>query len=285
MIMAALANMAGPFMFGVAVAHTIGSEIVRIQSISVILAALGAAIVWNIFTWYYGIPCSSSHGLVGGLVGSVLVGYGPSYLLLKGILKVVLFLFLSPIIGFVAGVVLMKVIIFLVRGASPKINWFFKRSQILTSIALSLSHGTNDAQKTMGIITASLVALKFQDHFAVPIWVIASCAVAIGLGTVFGGWRIIRTMGGGIYRIRPVHGFASQATSSAVILISALLGGPVSTTQVVSTAIMGVGAAERVSKVRWGVAKNILATWVITIPASAMIAAVFYLIIRHFLGG
>lgn len=287
MIMAAFANMAGPFMFGVAVANTIGKGIVNPESItiSVILAALGAAIFWNLLTWYYGIPCSSSHGLVGGLVGSVLIGYGPAFIRLDGILKVVLFLFLSPIAGFVMGIIFMKIIIGLIRGASPKINWFFKRSQILTSIALSLSHGTNDAQKTMGIITASLVILKFQSHFAVPIWVVAACAGAIGLGTAFGGRRIIKTMGGGIYRIRPVHGFVSQATSAGIILSSALLGGPVSTTQVVSSAIMGAGAAERISKVRWGLAMNILATWVITIPVSAIIAAILYLILHHFLGG
>ena len=200
-------------------------------------------------------------------------------------MKVIIFLFVSPIIGLIAGFIFMKTVLFLAKGFSPKINWFFKRSQIATSLALALSHGTNDAQKTMGIITMSLMILNFQKDFTVPIWAVAACALSIGLGTASGGWRIIKTMGGGIYRIRPVHGFASQGASAVVILSAALLGGPVSTTQVVSTAIMGVGAAERVSKVRWGVAEDILATWVITIPASAMVAALFYLIIRHFLGG
>ena len=214
LIMAALAELAGPFLFGVAVAHTIGKGIVDPGSstISVIMAALGSAIFWNVFTWYFGIPCSSSHGLIGGLVGAVVVSAGPSFINMgwTGMAKVIFFLFASPLIGLVAGFIFMKLIVALSRGASPKINWFFKRSQIITSIGLALSHGANDAQKTMGIITMCLIILNFQTEFTVPIWVIASCALAIGIGTACGGWRIIKTMGCGIYRIRPIHGFASQ---------------------------------------------------------------------------
>jgi len=286
LMMAAMAEIAGPFLFGVAVAETIGKGIVSPDTITitVIFAALGAAIIWNLVTWYFGIPSSSSHALIGGIVGSVIAGYGPLYIQPAGLLKVVTALLASPLIGLLAGYLLMKVILFLARGLSPKINWLFKRGQLLTSIALALSHGTNDAQKTMGIVTMGLVILKFQEQFIVPTWVIGLCALAIGLGTAFGGWRIIKTMGGGMYRIRPVHGFAAQATGAGVILSAALLGGPVSTTQVMSSAIMGVGAAERISKVRWGVAQNILATWLITIPTTAVLAAILYLIIHRLLG-
>jgi PiT family inorganic phosphate transporter len=271
----AVAHFLGPFIFGVAVAKTIGHDIVTPGTITVevILAALLSATLWNILTWYFGIPSSSSHALIGGIVGAVTVGAGLKAIQLSGLEKVLIALFTSPIIGLLLGYLFTKLVFFLARGASPRINWFFKRSQIITAIALGLSHGTNDAQKTMGVITLSLVTTGYLTQFQVPTWVIAISAGAIALGTALGGWRLIRTLGGKFYKIRPVHGFSTQVTSAAVILVASLVGGPVSTTQVVSSAIMGAGSAERLSKVRWGVAGNIAVAWLVTIPATALVAA------------
>ncbi|MCJ7626021.1 MAG: inorganic phosphate transporter [Anaerolineaceae bacterium] len=274
----AIAHFLGPFIFGVAVAKTIGHDIVNTDAITVeiILAALIGAIVWNVLTWFLGIPSSSSHALIGGIIGAVVVGAGWEAITLSGLEKVLIALFISPIIGFVFGYIFTKLTFFFARGATPRINWFFKRSQIITAIALAFSHGTNDAQKTMGVITLGLVTTGYLTTFEVPTWVIAVSAGAIALGTAFGGWRLIKTLGGKFYKIRPVHGFSTQVTSAFVILTASLVGGPVSTTQVVSSAIMGVGASERLSKVRWGVAGEIGIAWLLTIPASALMAAGFY---------
>jgi len=279
LILAALAEAAGPFLFGVAVATTIGHEIVATEAItsSVILAGLLGAIAWNVITWILGIPSSSSHALIGGLVGAVAMGHGFSAVMLPGIRKVIIALLVSPILGLVVGYVLMKAIVWLSRAATPHANAVFKGAQILTSLGLALSHGTNDAQKSMGIIAMALVSGGFIQTFHVPIWVIALCAGSIALGTFTGAWRIIRTLGAKFYRIRPIHGFAAQSASALVILGAALLGGPVSTTQVVSSSIIGVGSAERISKVRWGVAQDILLAWVLTIPASMAISALLYI--------
>jgi PiT family inorganic phosphate transporter len=190
-------------------------------------------------------------------------------------------LFISPILGFLIGYLFTKVIFFLARGANPKINWFFRRTQIITGIALAFSHGTNDAQKTMGVITLALLITGYLKAFTVPFWVIVICAGAIAMGTALGGWRLIKTLGGKFYKIRPVHGFAVQMTSAFVILGASLVGGPVSTTQVVSSAIMGVGSAERVSKVRWGVGGEIVLAWIVTIPATALVAAGTYWLILN----
>jgi PiT family inorganic phosphate transporter len=281
----ALAEFSGPFIFGVAVAKTIGHDIVIPGTITaeVILAALLSATLWNILTWYFGIPSSSSHALIGGIIGAVGIGAGLRAIQLSGLEKVLIALFASPIIGLVIGYLFTKLVFFLARGASPRINWVFKRSQIITAIALGLSHGTNDAQKTMGVITLGLVTTGYLTEFQVPTWVIALSAGAIALGTALGGWRLIRTLGGKFYKIRPVHGFSTQVTSAAVILGASLVGGPVSTTQVVSSAIMGVGSAERLSKVRWGVAGNIAVAWVVTIPATALVAAGLYLLGTRFM--
>lgn len=282
LLITALANFAGPFIFGVAVANTIGHEIVSSDTInmSVLIAALISAVVWNILTWILGIPSSSSHALIGGIIGSVVVGAGFNALIMSGIIKVILALIISPIVGFVAGLIIANIITVLAWRATPRINTTFKRMQIVTSIGLALSHGTNDAQKTMGIITLGLVISKAIPSFHVPFWVIAACAGAIAIGTSLGGWQLIKTLGSKFYKIRPVHGFASQVASAAVILTSSLLGGPVSTTQVVSTAIMGVGAADRMSKVRWKVAGEIGLAWLVTIPATALLAAGIYWLIQ-----
>ncbi len=283
--MNAVANFAGPFLFGVAVATTIGHEVIAEEAATLptVLAALMGAIVWNVITWLLGIPSSSSHALVGGLIGAAAVSYGFDAILLPGLTKVALTLFISPIVGLVSGYLLMKITLFLARGASPSINTFFKRAQVVTATTLALSHGTNDAQKTMGIITMGLLAQGALTHFHVPNWVIAACAGAMALGTALGGWRIIHTLGGKFYKIRPVHSFTSQIASAGVILGAALIGGPVSTTHVVSTAILGVGSAERMSKVRWGVVGQIVVAWLLTIPASAIMAGLAYLVLERIL--
>jgi inorganic phosphate transporter, PiT family len=279
----AVANFCGPFIFGVAVANTIGNDVVTSVDINmvVILAALASAILWDLFTLYLGFPSSSSHALIGGIIGAVVMDAGWGAIKWNGLGKVLIALFASPIIGFIIGWMLLKIIMLLCAGASPRINGFFKRSQIVTGVALALSHGTNDAQKTMGIITLALVTGGFLKVFAVPTWVILLCASMIALGTAIGGWRLIRTLGGKMYKIRPVDGFVSQVASTVVILSASLLGGPVSTTQVVSSSIMGVGAAGRANKVRWGVAGDLATAWLLTIPASALVGAGLYWVLSH----
>src|SRR4030067_2917933 len=283
--MTALANFAGPFIFGVAVAETIGHEIVSAESIStqVLLAALTSAIVWNLLTWYLGFPSSSSHALIGGFIGAVVIAAGWQALQMPGLEKILIALFASPIIGYLVGYISLKLVVLLSWNASPRINSWFKRGQVFTAIALALSHGTNDAQKTMGIITLALVTGGLLDVFAVPLWVIVACAAMVELGSAVGCWKLIRTLGGKFFRIKPIDGFASQFASALVILSASLVGGPVSTTQVVSSSIMGVGAAERMNKVRWGVAQEIGLAWLLTIPATALVAAVFYWVFSTFI--
>jgi PiT family inorganic phosphate transporter len=233
---------------------------------------------WNILTWRLGIPSSSSHTLIGGIVGAAVVAHGIGAILVDGLLKVLIALFISPPLGLLAGYVTMKLLLFIGDNLafSPKVNTLFRRGQWVTAIWLALSHGTNDAQKTMGIITMTLVASGALTKFAVPLWVIGLSATAIAAGTIFGGWSLIRTLGGGFYKIRPIHSFSTQIASATVILTAALLGGPVSTTQVVGSAIMGVGTAERISKVRWGLTERIVSAWLLTIPISAIIGGLIY---------
>lgn len=281
----ALAEFSGPLIFGVAVAQTIGEEIVSAEAINtqVLLAVLAGAILWNILTWYLGFPSSSSHALIGGFIGAVGMGAGLQAIMLPGLAKILMALFLSPVIGLIIGYAALKIIYLLCWNATPRINGVFKKGQIITGLALALSHGANDTQKSMGIITLALVTGGYLTEFAVSTWVILACAGVFALGTSIGGWRLIRTLGAKFFKIRPVDGFASQLASAAVILGASLVGGPVSTTQVVSSAIMGVGAGERVSKVRWGVVKEIAAAWLLTIPATALVSAgIYWAIIRIF---
>jgi PiT family inorganic phosphate transporter len=277
----AIAEFCGPLIFGVAVAETIGHEVVASEAINetVILAALLSAILWNLLTWYLGFPSSSSHALIGGLVGAVLMGAGWSVILLPGLLKILITLLTSPIIGLIFGYLILRLLFILSWNATPRANTIFKRSQLLTALALALSHGANDAQKTMGIITLALLTGGILTSYTIPFWVIVACAAMISLGTAVGGWRLIRTLGGKFFRIRPIDGFASQLASTIVILGASLIGGPVSTTQVVSSSIMGAGAAERMNKVRWGVAQEIAMAWLLTIPVTALIAAGLYWIL------
>jgi PiT family inorganic phosphate transporter len=281
--MTALAEFLGPFIFGVAVAKTIGHEIVAAEAISVVVlvAALSSAILWDLLTWYLGFPSSSSHALIGGFIGAVVMGAGWQAIQFRGLEKILFALFASPLIGYLVGFVMLRLIMLLCWNATPKVNFLFKRGQIITALALALSHGANDAQKTMGLITLALVAGGYLERFEVPIWVIGICAGMIAFGTALGGWKLIRTLGGKFYKIRPLDGFTAQFTSAIVILGASMIGGPVSTTQVVSSAIMGVGAAERINKVRWGVAKEIATAWALTIPATALVAAGIYWCISH----
>jgi inorganic phosphate transporter, PiT family len=282
LMMAALANFAGPFIFGVAVANTIGHDIAVSEfiTIQVLIAALISACVWNLVTWFFGIPASSSHALIGGLIGAVLIGGGVQAIISKGIIKVFVALFMSPLIGLFFGWLVMKIIYLFLKNASPKADYFFKLGQIPTAIAMALSHGANDAQKTMGVITLGLVTTGYQQEFFVPTWVIIISATAICLGTFGGGWRLIKTLGAKFYKIKPIHSFASQFASAIVIITASIFGGPVSTTQVVSMSIMGAGAGERISKVRWLVLKNIFMSWVLTIPVTAFLSIPIYLLIR-----
>lgn len=311
----ALAEFAGPFLFGVAVATTIGHDVIvweafdtallqsagmTPQSLALVLivSALLAAVSWDVLTWYLGIPSSSSHALVGGLIGAALAAnatlhqFGHSMdtqdlyeiarvLRLQGLGKVIMALVLSPPLGFLTGYFLLKAIKFVFRGATPGVNRFFRKSQVVTGICLALSHGTNDSQKTMGVISMALLSFGLQRDFYVPLWVMAMCAGTIAIGAALGGWRIIRTLGGKIFRIRPVHGFDIQVSSAAVILGASLTGGPVSTTHVISSAVMGAGSAERFSKVRWGVGRQLLLAWFITIPSTAILAGILNGVLMH----
>lgn len=280
LILAALSHLAGPFLFGVAVATTIGHELLVENSLTlqVLLAALVSAIVWNLGTWYIGIPSSSSHALLGGLLGSAVLESGSFQIIqASGLIKIIAALLISPIVGLVIGYIVMRVTLFSLRKATPKVNDWLRRIQVVTLITLGLSHGTNDAQKTMGIIALGLLLTGQIEQFGIPLWVVGLSALAIAIGTSFGGWRLIRTLGGKIYRIRPIHGFTSQVAGTSVILGAALLGGPVSTTQVMSSAIMGVGAAERINKVRWTVLVDMITAWLLTMPLTALFAALIYL--------
>ncbi len=279
----ALAEFSGPFIFGVAVANTIGNEIADASAINitVLLAAISAAILWNLLTWYLGMPSSSSHALIGGFIGAVLIGAGWDKIMLAGLEKVLIALFVSPLIGFAFGFIINRLITFLFANATPRVGWLFKRGQIVTAVALALSHGANDAPKNMGIITLALVTGGVLPEFAVPLWVIFASSGMIALGTALGGWRLIRTLGAKFFKIRPLDGFNAQLASAVVILGSSILGGPVSTTQVVSTSIMGVGAAHRFSKVRWGVAVDIAVAWLLTIPVSGLLAAGIYWVLSR----
>jgi len=285
LFLAAISVFVGPFLLGVAVAETIGRELAAPQQITlpVTIAALLSAIVWKIITGYLGLPASSSHSLVGGLVGGIMARSGVTVLQTAGLLKVGMALSLSPVLGLLAGYGIMQITLYLARGATPRLNDYFKRGQLVTAVTLALSHGANNSQKTMGLLALGLVALRPDLEFSVPFWVKLASAAAIALGTLFGGRRIIKTLGGRFYKIRPIHGFTSQLTAAAVIGGAAILGGPVSTTQTVSSSIIGVGSAERLNKVRWGIFYNIGVAWLLTFPVTIALGALFYYAINFIL--
>jgi len=281
-LMAGVLNFVGA-VSGTAVAKTIGKGIVDANAINqyVIIAALVGAIIWNLITWYFGLPSSSSHALIGGLIGATIAGSGVKALLVKGILeKVLLPLVLSPIIGFSIGFIIMTSFFWIFDKSAPfPLNMKFRKLQVLSAAMASFSHGSNDAQKSMGIITLALFSAGYLQSFEIPLWVKIACALAMGLGTYTGGWRIIKTMGSKIFRIEPVNGFAADLASSITIYGSSLLGMPVSTTHVVASSILGVGSAKRFSGVNWEVGKTIVTAWFLTIPAAGIMAALFYQVI------
>lgn len=279
---AALLNFVGA-LHGTAVASTIGKGVIVPEAVTqiVVLSALSGAIFWNLFTWYFGIPSSSSHALVGGIVGAGYASAGAAAIQKTGLEKIVITLVLSPLVGMLVAFLLMILVLWLCRKSRPsKISRRFKRLQLLSAGFMAYSHGSNDAQKTMGIITMSLVAygavVANGHEFPVPLWVMISSALAMGLGTAAGGVRIIKTLGTKIIDLKPIHGFVAETTAAMTILGASYMGQPVSTTHVISGAILGVGSSQRVSAVRWGVTVRILWAWILTIPISALTAALAY---------
>jgi len=283
--MAAVANFVGPFVFGTAIAATVGKGIIQpeFSTFEVIIAGLIGAIVWDLLTWYFGLPSSSSHALIGGLIGSALVAGGIQALVFGGIEKVLTFIAVSPMLGFIVALSFAIVIMYFLRKYRPhKINKVFGKLQIVSSVFFSLTHGANDGQKTMGIITALLIAGGLLDakSFVVPTWVILVSAAAMALGTFLGGWRIVKTMAFRITELKPFQGFCAETGGGAILTTMAWLGIPVSTTHAISGAIMGVGSTRRLSAVRWGIGKRIVYAWLITIPASAAVSAIILAIIK-----
>ena len=285
-VIAALGNFIGAFLFPVAVATTVGKGIVDPNAVSevVILAGLVGAVIWDLFTWLLGMPTSSSHALIGGLIGASLVAAGPSVVEWRGVLTTAEFIIIAPFLGMIGAMFFTIIVFFAVRNSRPgQVNSHFRKLQLLSSTFYAVSHGTNDAQKTMGVIAAVLVSTGYIDHFYIPIWVILSAHAAIASGTYFGGWRIVKTLGTKIKRLRPVDGFCAETGGGIVLLFTALSGIPVSTTHVISGAIIGVGSVKNFSSVRWVVARRIFWAWILTIPASAIIASIVFFIFRLFM--
>jgi len=284
--MASITNFIGPFIFGTAVAATVGKGIIQPEfaTTEVILAGLIGAIVWNLITWYFGLPSSSSHALIGGLIGSALISGGIQAIVFEGLEKTIVFMVASPALGFFMAFILAILLVYFLKRKKPRsINKVFGKLQICSSIFFSLTHGANDGQKTMGVITALLIAGGFLEstEFVVPIWVILSAAIAIGLGTFFGGWRIVKTMAFKLTDLKPYQGFCAETGGGVILAAMAWLGIPVSTTHAISGAIMGVGATRRLSAVRWGVGRRIIYAWIITIPASAAVAALVFVVFNY----
>ena len=280
-VFAAFFNFVAIFVFHLSVAATVGKGIVTpdIVDTQVVFGALAGAIVWNLITWYYGIPSSSSHALIGGIVGAVVAKAGTTPLIAAGLIKTVAFIFISPLLGFVFGSLLMVIVAWICRRARPnKVDKWFRLLQLVSAGAYSLGHGGNDAQKTIGIVWLLLLATGYMSSgdTSPPMWVIVSCYAAIGLGTMFGGWRIVKTMGQKITKLKPVGGFCAETGGAITLFTATMLGVPVSTTHTITGAIVGVGSTQRMSAVRWGVAGNIVWAWILTIPASAFVAAIAY---------
>ncbi len=278
---AAFFNVVAVFVFHLSVAATVGKGIVQpgIVDTHVVFGALVGAITWNVITWIYGIPSSSSHALIGGIVGAVIAKAGAGALIASGIWKTVAFIFVSPVLGFLLGSLMMVLVAWIFRRASPnRVDKWFRRLQLVSAGAYSLGHGGNDAQKTIGIIWLLLIATGYANagDAEPPLWTIVSCYLAIGLGTMFGGWRIVKTMGQKITKLKPVGGFCAESGGALTLFFATFLGVPVSTTHTITGAIVGVGSTQRASAVRWGVAGNIVWAWVLTIPASAFVASIAY---------
>ena len=282
-IWAAFFNFIAAFTFGTAVAKTVGAGMVNIEVVTfaVIFGGLSGAIIWDLITWYYGLPTSSSHALIGGYAGAAVAKAGFAAIVSGGWTKTIVFIFLSPLLGMLLGWAIMTSIFWVFRWMPPsRVDRWFRKLQLVSAAAFSLNHGANDAQKTMGIIAGVLYAAKYIDTFYIPFWVVLSAHAAIGLGTLAGGWRIIHTMGSKITKLQPVGGFAAESSAAISILIATQTGVPVSTTHAITGAIVGVGATRRLSAVRWGVAGQIVWAWVLTIPAAFVIAAGTFYVLR-----
>lgn len=277
--MAALFNVLAFFVFNLSVAKTIGKGTIDPHIIDhyVIFGALVGAIFWNLVTWYFGIPSSSSHALIGGLIGAAVAKEGTGALIAAGLYKIILFIVLSPLLGFILGSLMMLIVSWIFVKSTPmKVDKWFRRLQLISASVFSLGHGGNDAQKTMGIIWMLLIAAGYSSasDAAPPTWVVYSCYAAIGAGTLFGGWRIVKTMGQKITKLKPVGGFCAETGGAATLIMATVFGIPVSTTHTITGAIVGVGSSQKMSAVRWGVAGNIVWAWILTIPASAFVAAI-----------
>ena len=286
MLFAAFFNVLAIFVFHLSVAATVGKGFVQpgIVDTHVVFGALIGAISWNLITWYYGIPSSSSHALIGGILGAVMAKAGASALLSSGIFKTVAFILVSPLLGYVLGSAMMVLVAWVFRKTRPaKVDKWFRRMQLVSAGAYSLGHGGNDAQKTIGIIWMLLIATGYAaaGDKSPPTWTIITCYLAIGAGTMFGGWRIVKTMGQRITKLKPVGGFCAETGGAATLFLATALGIPVSTTHTITGAIVGVGSVQRASAVRWGVAGTIVWAWILTIPASAMVAALAYWLSNH----
>ena len=280
---AAFFNFVAAFGFGVHVANTVGTGIIDPSAVTntVVFAGLAAAIAWDVLTWLFGLPTSSSHALIAGFAGAGVAAAGPKVVIVSGLTKVMLFIFISPTLGLILGVFFMTTVTFFVRHSTPaRVDTTFRRLQLVSAAFYSLGHGTNDAQKTMGIITVLLFTSGYLGPaFYVPMWVILICHAAIALGTTFGGWRIVKTMGMRITKLQPIGGFCAETAGALTILGAAAAGIPVSTTHTITGAIVGVGASRRVSAVRWGVARKVVWAWVLTIPCTGLIAAAIYFLV------
>ena len=280
---AAFFNFVAAFTFGTAVAKTIGKGMVRLEAVNlyVILAGLLGAIFWNLITWYFGIPVSSSHALLGGYAGAAVAKAGWGAIIPSGWTKTLLFIILSPFIGFILGAVFMIAVSWIFRSWAPRrVDRYFRKLQLISAAAYSFGHGTNDAQKTMGIVAGVLVTAGMLDHFYIPFWVVLMAHAAIGLGTLAGGWRIVRTMGMKITKLKPVGGFCAETAAAISLFGAAAAGIPVSTTHTIAGGIMGVGSIQRLSAVRWGVARTIVWAWVLTIPVAGLVSAICFWILH-----
>ena len=285
-LMAAVLNFVGA-MISTKVAATIGKGIVDANNVTqmVVLAGVIGAIIWDLITWYYGLPSSSSHAIIGGIMGAVIAHAGTAALHWKGLNKIILALLISPVLGTVLGFTFMVALMWAFRNKTPSgLNIGFRKLQVLSAGIMAFSHGTADAQKSMGVITMALISYGYLTTFEVPTWVKIACALAMALGTAAGGWRIIKTVGRDFVKLQPVHGFCVETASAGVILGASAFGMPTSTTHVITSAILGVGLSKRMSAVNWGIANRIVVAWVLTIPASAAVAYVTYMVLNPFLG-
>ncbi len=285
-IWAAFFNFIAFLFFGLHVANTIGKGIIDIAIIDkgVIFGTLVGACSWDVITWYFGLPTSSSHALIGGMIGAAIAKAGTGALMWQGILKTVTFIFVSPVLGLILGWSFGILVYWIFRKSSPlKVDHFFRKGQLLSAAAYSMGHGGNDAQKTMGIIASLLFSAGFLgSKFHIPFWIVIACHTAIALGTMFGGWRIVKTMGQKVTKLKPVDGFCAEAGAAITLFAASQFGIPVSTTHTITGAIMGIGSLKRLSAVRWGVAGRIIWAWILTIPCSALISALAYTLLRKF---